>query len=323
MNANLLRQELTESRFRNPCCKAAYLAGFVRGAGSVYIEGGGMGLIIAHSSRQLVERCAHIISSLGGGEPSVIERQAAARLGASTVYELKLPPEASADLLNCLGITNGKFSLSDQIPAELISKDCCKKAFLTGLYLASGTLSLPDFPDPDGGRFSSSSYQLGITVNSENIAEGVAQILGSFDIAAKIRGKGETFVVYIKDKEKISDFCAVVDAVKTVLELQNLIASRSISNNSNRVSNCEVANIEKAVDAGAAQLAAINKIYEIMGPGFLEEPLRSTAEARRMNPEATLAQLAEILPDNPSKSGLSHRMKKLQQIAEELGAKEE
>jgi len=126
----------------------------------------------------------------------------------------------------------------------------------------------------------------------------------------------DSYVLYIKSAEEIKDFIAFLPAPVSVLKLTDFMINRELKNRSNRQKNCDIANVNKQVEAATKQLASIEKIEKIIGLDTLKEDLRRTAIARMDNPELTLGELAELL--NVSKSCLNHRLRKLNVIAEEL-----
>lgn len=313
----IIKEEIIESKILSSCCKKAFLSGAIRGAGSYYINSEGFGIVIQHQNNEFIAKCAGLVKNLVAFEPVVKMRQRESEKNPKIVYEADLPGAKCFDLLEEAYISPAPFQLYDGIAPELIGKDCCKKAFLQGLFLASGTVSIPS---SEGSG--SAGYYLDISLTGEKVANDLQDLLNALDFGAKTRKRGEYFSVYIKDAEKISDICAFIGAMRGVLEIQNVIVMRSIRNVSNRQSNCETANVGKAVEAGIKQYMAIKYIFETRGQAYLEEPLRSTAIARLENPDMTLTRLSEILDEHPSKSCLNHRLRKILAIAEELGMKE-
>ena len=88
-------------------------------------------------------------------------------------------------------------------------------------------------------------------------------------------------------------------------------------NEANRKTNCDTANVTKAVDAAQQQLAALRRLRERGGFDLLSEKLKETATLREEHPEATLSELAELHDPPTTKSTVNHRMRKLLALAEE------
>ncbi|MBR2349506.1 MAG: DNA-binding protein WhiA [Clostridia bacterium] len=317
--SQLVKEDIIEGKIPNVCCKKAFLSGLIRGAGNYYVNSSGFGINVQHQSPDLITKCAQMVKQLISFEPTVKMRQQEREVttkrdnSPKTVYELELPGTKCFDLLEEAYISPAPFQLYEGIAPELIESPCCAKAFLQGAFLASGTISIPSADE--GG---SAGYYLDITLTSEIVAEDLLNLLNNIGLDAKLRKRGETYSVYLKDAEKISDMCALMGAMRAVLEIQNTLVLRSIRNDANRQANCANANIDKSIEAGLKQVAAIELIDRKIGLSALDQGLRDTALARVAHPEMSLNELASVIEGNPSKSCLNHRMRKLVSLAEEL-----
>ncbi len=314
----VIKEEIIEGKIANKCCKKAFLSGVIRGAGSYYINSEGFGIVIQHQNPELIAKCAMLVKNLIGFEPIVKMRKRDSEKNPKTVYESDLPAAKCFDLMEEAYISPAPFQLYEGIAPELIANDCCKRAFLQGVFLASGTVSIPS-----RDALGNAGYYLDITLTGEKTAYDLMELMNWLDFGAKIRKRGDYYSVYVKDAEKISDICAYMGAMRGVMEIQDVIVTRSLRNVTNRQTNCANANIDKTIEAGLKQTLAIEYIFATRGEGYLDEPLRTTAKARLEHPEMTLTELSTILDGSPSKSCLNHRMRKLVAIAEELGMKEE
>ncbi len=116
----------------------------------------------------------------------------------------------------------------------------------------------------------------------------------------------------------LSDFMAFFGGSNAVLELNDIIAYRSVRNDINRIKNCELANLDKSIEAGQKQYLAIKLIEEKIGLESLSEKLREIAIIRLENPDFTLEQIAELAGGDISKSGINHRFRKIMEIAKNL-----
>lgn len=195
----------------------------------------------------------------------------------------------------------------------LIANSCCKRAFIRGTFLASGSISAPE-------KF----YHYEIVCSSEEKAEQIKQVISDFDIDAKIVVRKKYFVVYIKEGSQIVDILNVMEAPKALMELENVRILKEMRNSVNRQVNCETANINKTVSAAVKQIEDIKYISDTIGLENLPENLEEIAKVRLENPEAPLKELGTYLRNPVGKSGVNHRLRKLSEIAEELrGNKEE
>lgn len=189
----------------------------------------------------------------------------------------------------------------------VIQNPCCRRAFIRGAFLASGSLS-------DPAKF----YHLEIVCPSYKKAEQLKNIITTFSIDAKIVVRKKYFVVYIKEGSQIVEMLGVMEAHVALMELENIRILKEMRNSVNRQVNCETANINKTVSAAVKQLSDIAYIRDTVGLSYLPEPLSEIAEARLERPEATLKELGECLEPPVGKSGVNHRLRKICAIAETL-----
>lgn len=196
--------------------------------------------------------------------------------------------------------------LTDAVPPhETLKRECCRTAILRGAFLGGGTVSNPK-----------KNYHAEFVTNSESFARVLADILQKNGIRAKIIPRKQNFVVYLNEGDGIAALLAMIGAHSRVLNFENVRVLKEMRNNVNRAVNCETANINKTVNAAMTQVANIRKIERLMGLQNLSDPLREAAELRLENPEATLGELCELC--GTTKSGMNHRLRKLNAIAQEL-----
>lgn len=184
---------------------------------------------------------------------------------------------------------------------------CCKRAYLRGAFLASGSMSDP-----------SKSYHFEVVCATEEMAQYLQQLMLGFDTDAKIVCRKKSYVVYLKDGTGIADMLNVMEAHVALMELENVRILKDMRNTVNRKVNCETANINKTVSAAVKQMEDIIYIRDNMGVDKLPEGLRDVALTRLEYPEATLKELGSLLEIPVGKSGVNHRLRKLSEIAEKL-----
>ena len=189
----------------------------------------------------------------------------------------------------------------------VIMKDCCKRAFIRGAFMAAGSISDPN-----------SSYHFEIKCNNEKKAEQLIKLLNKFNIEAKTVARKGHFVVYIKEGEGIVDVLNVMEATVALMEMENVRILKGMSNYYNRQVNCETANIKKTVTTACRQIDDINYIIENEGLEYLPDKLQDIATLRVENPDASLQELGQMLEPQLGKSGVNHRLRKICQIAEEI-----
>ena len=196
--------------------------------------------------------------------------------------------------------------------ALLTQQSCCKRAFIRGAFLASGSIS-----DPEKG------YHFEIVTQDERKAAHLQEIICSFQIDAKIVLRKKSYVVYVKEGAQIVDMLAIMEANVALMNLENIRILKEMRNSVNRKVNCETANINKTVNAAVKQIEDIRLIEQKKGFHNLNEGLAEIAELRLQYPEATLKELGMMLNPQVGKSGVNHRLRKLSEIADELRMNEE
>ena len=189
----------------------------------------------------------------------------------------------------------------------IVQAVCCKRAYIRGAFIASGSTSDP-----------SKSYHFEIVCNDENQAEHLKEMMNSFGVDAKIVQRKKTYVVYLKEGSQIVDILNVMEAHVALMELENVRIMKEMRNSVNRKVNCETANINKTVNAAVKQIEDIRLLEEKVGLESLNEGLEEIARLRLQYPEATLKELGLMLNPQVGKSGVNHRLRKLSLLADDL-----
>jgi hypothetical protein len=130
-------------------------------------------------------------------------------------------------------------------------------------------------------------------------------------------------VVYVKEGEHIVDLLNIMEAHVALMDLENVRILKEMRNSVNRQVNCETANISKTVGAAVKQMEDIDYIRKKRGLESLPDNLREVALLRLEYPEASLKELGMRLSPTVGKSGVNHRLRRISEIAEELGRKPE
>ncbi len=193
------------------------------------------------------------------------------------------------------------------VKKAIVQAVCCKRAYIRGAFLASGSMS-------DPGK----SYHFEIVCNQETQAEHLKEMINSFGMDAKIVKRKKMYVVYLKEGSQIVDILNIMEAHIALMELENVRIMKEMRNSVNRKVNCETANINKTVSAAVKQKEDILYIKETVGFDKLPDGLREVALARLQYPDAALKELGKLLEHPVGKSGVNHRLRKLSEIAEKL-----
>lgn len=312
-----VKEELARHTSTARHCQIAELAALFSGNGHALRESdGGTTLIFQTENEVVVRKCFTLLRKTFNIETEIHIRQHTG-LNKGSVYSicLKDAQEAARVLQGIKAVaSDGEFSdQSVRISSIVYQKNCCKRAFIRGCFLASGSISDPE-------KF----YHFEIVCPTQEKAKQIQRVIVGFDIDAKIVLRKKSYVVYIKEGAQIVEILGIMEASLALMDLENIRILKDMRNSVNRKVNCETANIHKTVNAAVKQIEDIRLIEEERGLGSLSPGLEQIARLRLEYPEAALKELGEMLSPAVGKSGVNHRLRKLSDIAEELrGNKEE
>ena len=227
------------------------------------------------------------------------------------IYVLELKKD-TLKVLRDLGIVNEKNQLL-RIPSEsLLSDEELRRAYLRGVFLVSGSLN-----DPKTSR-----YHLEFLINDTEYANFLNKLLNDNNLNSKILHRKKGYMIYIKEAEKISDFLRLIRAYNGVMYYEEIRVYREKINMTNRINNCEQANVEKMVATSNKLIKEINYIKEKDMFDLLDDKIKESAEYRIRYPETSLLELSKIITletnSNVSKSCLNHRFRKIKEFAEKI-----
>ena len=307
-----VKDEILSKKEINPCCKTAMLSAFIRGAGTIAVENGRIGFEYITESEKAGDYFSRIIKKLYGEEP--LKNGYKDKLSGKTKFCYSLVNDSSFSVLKDAGVLSSDengVKLNLTIDRYLVENDCCKKAYVAGAFLGSGSATVPD-----KNKKSNTSYHLEFVFSKKQTASDFCEVLSLENFMPKLIKRKESYVVYFKNAEEISDILAYIGAVKSCLRVKEIMVEKDLINDTNRKVNCEMGNIGKQIEASIRQVKSVEIIKETIGLQSLPEAVRKTAEARCENPGATLGELADIL--KVTKSCLNHRLRKINEIADNL-----
>ncbi len=194
----------------------------------------------------------------------------------------------------------------------IIQNTCCKRAYLRGAFLASGSITDPE-----------KAYHLEIVASDKEKITDLQKTVCALGVEAKVVQRKKYHVLYVKEGSQIVDVLNNMEAYKALMDFENVRIVKEVRNAVNRKVNCETANISKTVNAATKQSEDIRYIHDVMGFDILTDGLRQMAELRLQYPEASLQELGQMLPEPISKSGVNHRLRKLSAIAQDHRSKKE
>ena len=198
-------------------------------------------------------------------------------------------------------------TLALHVNLPVVEDECCRAAFLRGAFLAGGSVT-----DPGKG------YHLEVSTTHQSVArETVVLIREIMGFAPKTASRGGGQVLYVKQNEQISDFLAYLGAPVASMGIMEARLEKELNNKVNRRCNCDDANLSKVVEAAMEQIAAIRVLREKGVLDKLPAKLQQAATAREENPEAALTELAGMMDPPITKPAMSHRLKRLVELAKE------
>ncbi|MDR0897630.1 MAG: DNA-binding protein WhiA [Oscillospiraceae bacterium] len=299
MRDALAREPLPEKS----CCRRAELGGLVRATGIFAFTAGGVCLALRTEHPGVARRAGLLLRREFGIAPA-LRMATVSRLGGRTTFELRLEAAETARVLQALRIA----PMEAGIPRPCLARKCCRGLFLRGMYLGCGTLTDPE-----------RSYQLEFRCSGEAAAGALVRFLRVFyAVRAGVSLRKGNAIVYVKDTEGIIPILSVIGAHSAILDLENVRILRDARNRANRAANCDAANITRMLGAAERQLEAIGLIERTIGLRALPESLQEIAQERQNHPEATLEELGATLSTPVGKSGVHHRLKRLEAIAQSL-----
>jgi DNA-binding protein WhiA len=299
------KRELTTLEV-NDCCARAELAALTRMNGFVSIRNKRVELDIATENAAISRRIYRLIKQVYHYRIEILVRRKM-RLKKNNVYIVRLKETAGAFLrdLKIIG-EGGRFTR--EIDNGLVKKKCCRRAYLRGAFLAGGSLNHPE-----------SSYHLEIFSNYEEHTYSLAKLMNTFDLNVKVLPRKNGYIIYMKEGEKITDFLSIIGANQALFYFEDIRIVKDMRNSVNRLVNCETANLNKTVSAAMRQIENIRLIDKNIGLDELPDKLSEIARLRLHHPDITLKELGELVVGEPiSKSGINHRFRKIDQIAERI-----
>ncbi len=283
----------------------AELSGFVR-SNYKFVDNG---IELSSENAKVAKRIYLLIKSIYGIDIT-LEQRKIANFNRKKLYVITIYNRID-DILSDLSVmSNGEFI---ENPKEYIIDSLEeKKAYLRGTFLSRGSVN-----DPKTSR-----YHLEFGYDNKHEAVFVQRLLNEFDMNSKIIVRDTKYMVYIKESEKISDFLKIINAFQAVLYYENIRIIKEQKNNTNRLNNCEQANMDKIIETCNNQLKDIALIEEKIGLEILDDKIKEACLYRKKYPETSLTELSNIISletnSNITKSGLNHRFRKIKEIASKL-----
>lgn len=215
-------------------------------------------------------------------------------------------PEKLEKIINTLGYDARQLTAL-HVNFGILEEDCCRTAFLRGAFLAGGSVTDPE-----------KRYHLELATSHVPASREVQALMEAMGFLPRSIRRGADALLYFKQSEHIEDFLTKIGAPAAAMDIMTAKVDKEIRNGANRAMNCDMANVNKTLDAAQEQVGAIEKLRRSARWDTLPEKLRQTAALRLEYPELSLVQLAEKCDPPVTKSCMNHRMRKLMEEAKEL-----
>ena len=304
-----VKSELMQSPVLKDCCAGAELTALLLLSGSISLCGlGRYRLTFGSENAAVVRYCFTQLKRAFALAPEIRAVRSNQR-GEHIRYQLQLEGEEAAGLLDRLGLLDPKQLLGIRMrPGRaILSRECCRKAYLRGAFLACGWISQPE-----------KAYHFEFAAPDEEQAKTLQELIARWDVQARISARKSQQIVYVKKSEDVETLLGVLGASSALLTFENVRIMKSLRNDLNRQMICDDFNTDKTVRAAAQQLDDIAVIEKYLGRGKLPASLRQAAEARIASPDATLSQLGELMDPPAAKSAVNKRIRRLGELAQKL-----
>lgn len=224
------------------------------------------------------------------------------------LYIISLDENSSKVLLDEISFIRGEnVFIRNYKPQGLIDDLPSRKAYIRGSFLGAGSVVDPK-----------KSYHLEFVANNLTHAEFLQENVNYFNLDAKIAGRKDNYVIYLKESQAISDLLSLMGAHKSLLDFENTRVIKDMRNNINRIVNCETYNLNKIVKTSLDQVRDILYIKDNYGFNKLPKELREICELRLKDRDMSMGDMAKTLDPPISKSTVSYRLKKIKELASKL-----
>jgi cell division protein WhiA len=304
--ASETKKELTNIEVKE-CCAKAEIASLIRMNGAISFSNQQVVLDISTENAAIARRIYTLLKKVYDIHVELLVRKKM-RLKKNNVYIVRISNNAKL-ILSDLEIMDAGFMFNRKISPSFTKKKCCRRSYLRGAFLAGGSVNNPE----------TSSYHLEIFSLYKEHNEALCEVMNTFGLNAKTLERKKGFIVYLKEGEKITEFLNVMGAHQALLRFEDVRIVRDMRNSVNRLVNCETANLNKTIGAALRQVENIRFIDREVGLSILPERLREIAELRVKHQDVTLKELGEMVSGTPiSKSGINHRLRKIDELAEKI-----
>ena len=300
-----VKDELSRVEGPTRTAELAQLSALIRVCGTLSFRGAGRYSIrIATETGAVARTVIKLTHKLFDLETPLTVRRSVLHKTRNYLIEMPEQDELAEDLVT-LGILVPGRGLATDVPRALLGTSAARAAFVRGAFMAGGFIA-----DPRG------DFHLEIAVTGEDFARGLAALVGSFGVSARLNRRRGAYAIYLKSFDDVITLLVAMGAGRMARVVELARAKKSVKNDVNRRVNAEMANQARSTGAAAEQLDLIDRAERTVGLTSLPPALRAFCRARREHPELSLAALGEALDPPVSKSAMYHRVLRLQEIVD-------
>lgn len=303
--ASDMKNELTRIEIDNDNAKAE-LSALIRMNGALSLSNQQFVINIQTENATTARRIYSLIKHVFRVEVEILVRKKM-KLKKNNIYICRIKSKAQA-ILDELGILKDDI-FTHAIDESMVKDDEMRRSYLRGAFLAGGSVNNPE----------TSSYHLEIFSLYESHSKGLTQLMNSYELNAKNLERKKGWITYLKEAERIAEFLSLIGGYQALLKFEDVRIVRDMRNSVNRLVNCETANLNKTVSAAMKQVENIQIIDDEIGLDQLPDRLREVAKLRIEHQDVSLKELGEMVSTGTiSKSGVNHRLRKLNEIATKI-----
>ena len=297
-----VKRELDTVVPENEHCRRAELSGVFFGAGTFEIASGGEYTVRASLALPATaRRVLALLKPFGANaELRTVDSPPIGRR-----YEVVLGDgERHLQLLNEIGVLSDTLALRATVPRRIVARHCCLVAFLRGMFMGCGSISMPGAP-----------VHAEFTVEDADLAEDLGKLLARLDLRFSVAARARNVACYTKRGETAADLLAVLGAHGARLRWEEHLVFGRVRERANRLANCDQANARRAAEAGRHQVAAARRLMAEAGWSALPATVRDSAHLRIKYPYLSLEELAARARPPLTKSSLNHRLRRMVALA--------
>jgi DNA-binding protein WhiA len=298
-----LRNELAAIAPRSECDRLAELSGLFHSAGSIDLRGRGEVAVHLDVADSAVARRAFSLLR-GFGVSSEIRTYRRRAFDGATRYQLHVAGDEHAlQVLHEAGVLSARLTPLASPPRRVVSRSCCRAAYLRGALLGGGSLSGPRSP------------HLELRTAEAEGADFLATLADAEGVQLRVVDRGRHAVAYAKGMDAIAGVLALAGAGRAVLVFEESAVMAATRSRANRLANADHANLVRTSRAAHEQLQAIERLRRTGEFAKLPARLQEIGALRERHPTFSLRELALTCRPPATKAAVHRRLQKLQQLA--------